>query len=63
MAAFKLHVRLLEATGAHMARARNLSGWYFKGIPDAARWRFEAMACNEADEYIALADRAIELYG
>lgn len=57
---FADHVRLLEATGAHMARARSLAGWYFKGMPGAARLRGEAVRCSTAEEFLALADRALE---
>lgn len=53
--AFCCHVRLLEATGAHLARARSLSGWYLRGVPHAARWRDRAMRCSSVDEYLALA--------
>lgn len=55
IAAFECHVRLLEATGAHLKRARSLAGWYFKGMPDAARWRNAAMSCVAADEFLAVA--------
>ena len=55
VAAFECHVRLLEATGAHLKRARSLAGWYFKGMPDAARWRNAAMGCTTADEFLAVA--------
>ena len=55
IAAFECHVRLLEATGAHLKRARSLAGWYFKGMPDAARWRNAAMSCVEAEEFLAVA--------
>lgn len=55
IAAFECHVRLLEATGAHLKRARSLAGWYFKGMPDAARWRNAAMSCVTADEFLAVA--------
>lgn len=54
--AFACHVRLLEATGAHLKRARSLAGWYFKGMPDAARWRNAAMGCVSAEEFLAVAD-------
>lgn len=54
LGAFKLHVRLLEATGAHMARARSLAGWYLRGVPEAASWRERAMHCCSLDEYLAL---------
>ena len=55
IAAFECHVRLLEATGAHLKRARSLAGWYFKGMPDAARWRNAAMGCVRAEEFLAVA--------
>lgn len=55
VAAFECHVRLLEATGAHLKRARSLAGWYFKGMPDAARWRNAAMGCTTADEFLVVA--------
>ena len=53
--AFAANVRLLEATGAHLKRARTLSGWYLRGMPEAGRWRAEAMACSEAGEFLAVA--------
>ncbi len=56
LAAFRLHVRLLEATGAHMARARSLAGWYLRGVPEAAAWRERAMHCKGTADYLALAD-------
>ena len=56
LAAFCLHVRLLEATGAHMARARSLAGWYLRGVPNASSWRARAMACVSVDDYLRLAD-------
>ena len=56
LAAFCLHVRLLHATGAHMARARSLAGWYRRGIPNASSWRARAMGCDSVDDYLLLAD-------
>ena len=56
LAAFREHVRLLVATGAHMARARSLAGWYLRAVPDAAAWRERAMHCVRAADYLALAD-------
>ena len=56
LAAFRLHVRLLGATGAHIARARSLAGWYLRGIPEAAAWRERAMHCVGLEDYLALAD-------
>ena len=60
LAALALHVRLLEATGAHMARARSLASWYLKGIPDASAWRNRAMQCVTADDFLALIDEVGE---
>jgi len=57
--AFAWHVRLLEATGAHMARARSLAGWYFKGMPHAAQWRNRAMSCESVDDYLTMADELL----
>lgn len=54
LAAFELHLRLLVATGAHLARARALAGWYLKGMADAARWRDRAMHCEGLEDYLAL---------
>ena len=62
MSAFMCHVRLLEATGAHIARARSLAGWYFKGIPGAATLRASAVKMNTADEFCDLARQACEAY-
>ena len=61
MAAFCCHVRLLEATGAHMARARSLAGWYFKGIPGAAAIRGRAVYLNTADEFCSLAEEVLAI--
>ncbi len=56
LSALRLHVRLLEATGAHLARARSLAGWYLRGVPEAAAWRERAMHCVGVEDYLALAD-------
>lgn len=56
LSAFALHVRLLEATGAHMARARSLAGWYFRGLAGAAALRDEAMRARSAEEFLGLAE-------
>lgn len=56
IAAFSCHVRLLEATGAHLARARSLAGWYLRGVPHAAQWRERAMHCQSTQDYLALAE-------
>ena len=60
---FATHVRLLEATGAHMARARSLAGFYLKGMPHAAALRQEAMTCNTTKDYLDLAERVLERVG
>lgn len=59
LAAFACHVRLLEATGAHMARARSLAGWYLRGMPHAAYWRNYAMTCRTAEDYLDLANQLV----
>lgn len=56
LAAFCCHVKLLDVTHAHLARARSLAGWYFKGMPHASAWRDAAMHCSSVEEYLALAD-------
>ena len=63
LAAFCTHVRLLEATQAHMAKARSLAGWYLRGVPNAAQWRERAMHCRTVDEYLELAQTLDALYG
>ncbi|SEH61774.1 tRNA-U20-dihydrouridine synthase [Olsenella sp. KH1P3] len=55
ISAFECHVRLLAATGAHLARARSLAGWYFKGMPHAAAWRNNAMSCVLLEDFLKLA--------
>ena len=59
LSAFCCHVRLLEATGAHLARARSLAGWYLRGLPHAAQWRERAMHCKTAEDYLQLAEALI----
>ena len=56
LSAFACHVHLLDATGAHLARARSLAGWYLRGMPHAAYWRNRAMSCLSVADYIAMAD-------
>lgn len=56
LAAFACHVRLLDATGAHLARARSLAGWYLRGMPHAAQWRERAMHCKSTEDYLALVE-------
>lgn len=63
LAAFACHVRLLDATHAHLARARSLAGWFFRGMPGAAAIRNRAMACQTVDEYLQLADELMERIG
>ena len=63
LAAFACHVRLLDATHAHMARARSLAAWYFKGMPNAAALRDRAMHCKTVAEYLALADELMAQVG
>lgn len=60
LAAFGCQVRLLDATHAHLARARSLAGWYVKGMPNASYWRDQAMRCTTVEEYLQLADRLLE---
>lgn len=57
IAAFREHVRLLDATDAHMARGRSLAGWYLRGLPRAAYWRGLATSCVTLGDYLELADR------
>lgn len=59
LAAFACQVRLLDATHAHLARARSLAGWYVRGMPDASRWRDAAMHCKTVADYLALADEIL----
>ena len=61
--ALSLHVRLLAANRAHLARARSLVGWYLKGMPHATTWRNRAMTCVTLDDYLALLDEALEQLG
>ncbi len=56
LSAFRCHVCLLAALGAHMVRARSLAGWYLKGVPNAAAWRDRAMRCSTETDFLALAD-------
>lgn len=60
LSAFACHVHLLEATGAHLARARSLAGWYLRGMPHAAYWRNQAMSCHTVGDYLAMADALME---
>ena len=55
LASFMMHVRLLDAAHIHIARARSLSTWYFRGIPNAAYWRGKSVRCVTAQDFIDLA--------
>ena len=55
LASFMMHVRLLDAAHIHIARARSLSTWYFRGIPSAAYWRGKSVRCVTAQDFIDLA--------
>ena len=57
LAAFACHVRLLDATHSHLARARSLAGWFLKGMPNASYWRDKAMHCSTVADYLDLADQ------
>ena len=57
LAAFACHVRLLDATHSHLARARSLAGWFLKGMPNACYWRDQAMRCATVADYLELAER------
>ncbi|MBQ6490732.1 MAG: tRNA-dihydrouridine synthase [Atopobiaceae bacterium] len=54
--ALRLHIRLMDAVGTHMARGRSLCAWYLKGIPDAAAWRNRAMACRTTQDFLDTID-------
>ncbi len=58
--AFMMHVRLLEATNAHLKRARSLAGWYLKGVKGAAHMRELASHMETADEFCSLAEGILE---
>lgn len=52
--ALELHLRLLAATHAHMARARSLCSWYLYGLSHAALWRQKFMTATTLDEFLYL---------
>ena len=58
--AFAEHVRLLDAYGLHMAKARSLAVWYLRGMPEATAWRARAMACSTTAEFLAIADELLD---
>lgn len=60
-AALRMHVRLLEATGAHMARARSLASWYLSHLPCARAWRSRFMKLVDAHDFIATIDEYEEM--
>ena len=55
LASFMMHVKLLDASYIHIARARSLSTWYFRGIPNAAYWRGKSVRCVTVQDFIDLA--------
>ncbi len=57
---FELHVRMLQATNAHLARARSLAGWYLKGVSGASRLRSEAFSCTTLNDYLVFCERVRE---
>jgi tRNA-dihydrouridine synthase B len=61
ISAFRCHVRLLAATGAHLRLARSLAGWYLRGLPEASRLRDEAMHGETLEDFLAVADEAERL--
>lgn len=54
----ELHVRMLSAEGAHLARARSLVGWYLKGMPHATDLRRRGFECETLDDYLGLCELA-----
>ncbi len=54
LSALELHLRLLEATGEHMLKARQISCHYLRGLPGAADARRGVMRCATLDEFLAL---------
>ena len=54
LSALELQLRLLDATGAHMARGRSIAGWYLKGLPHATSWRGRFMGCTSIEEFVEL---------
>ena len=54
LSALELQLRLLDATGAHMARGRSIAGWYLRGLPHAASWRGRFMGCASIEEFVGL---------
>ncbi len=54
LASFMMHVKL-RAAHIHIARARSLSTWYFRGTPNAAYWRGKSVKCRYGQDFIDLA--------
>ncbi len=52
--ALELHLRLLDATGGHILKARQIACHYLKGLPGAAQARRRIMRCEELDEFLEL---------
>lgn len=59
---FELHVRMLHATHAHLARARSLAGWYLKGVPGATRLRADAFRCSTLDDYLGFCETTRNMF-
>lgn len=60
-AALRMHVRFLEATGAHMARARSLASWYLAHLPHAREWRSRFMKLVTSHDFISTIDEYEEM--
>ena len=58
LSALRCHILLLDATAAHMARARSLCAWYLKGLPHASTFRNRAMRCVTLDDFLMLIEEA-----
>ena len=56
--ALEEHIRLIVATGAHLAFARRLVGWYVKGLHAASALRNAGMECSSLDDYLDLIQTA-----
>ena len=61
LSALELQLRLLDATGAHMARGRSIAGWYLKGLPHATSWRGRFMGCTSIEEFVELCQELREV--
>ena len=63
LCALELHLRLLDATGAHLVRGRSIAAWYLKGMEGARHWREAAMNCVCLDDFLGLIARIREHMG